>query len=370
MDKEKRFDIKEIAGNFTFEGRFIEAEPYGYGHINDTFAARFKKEDGSGHRYILQRINHRVFKNPEKLMGNIEGITRHLREKILQTGGDPDRETLNLIPALDEKCFYKDPEGNYWRGYIFIEDAQTYQVVEKPLHFYHAGRAFGRFQKLLGDYPAETLYETIADFHHTPKRLEALKAAIERNTMNRAAGAKAELDFALARADYAPILVDLLKRGKLPLRVTHNDTKFNNVMIDNRTGEGICVIDLDTVMPGLSLYDFGDSIRFGTNPAPEDERDLSKVWMELGLFEQFARGFLEAAGGSFTKEEVEFMPFSAEIMTFECGIRFLTDYLNGDTYFKVHREGHNLDRARTQFKLLEDMERKFDKMAAIVNRYA
>ncbi len=363
------FNFKDIVRHFTFEGAFIEANPYGCGHINDTFAAYFKKADGNTHRYIMQRINHNVFKSPENLMENIESVTRHLRKKIIAAGGNEQRETLNLIPTVDGKSFYKSPEGHYWRAYIFIENATTYQVVENADHFYNAGKAFGTFQKLLSDFPAGQLHETIPNFHHTSKRFEAFAEAVDKDRMNRAKDVRAEIAFAEKRVADTSVLVDLLEQGKLPLRVTHNDTKFNNIMIDDITGEGVCVIDLDTVMPGLSLYDFGDSIRFGANPAAEDEKDLSKVWMELGLYEQFTRGFLESAGKFLTPVELAYLPFSAKLMTFECGIRFLTDYLNGDVYFKVHREAHNLDRTRTQFKLVADMEEKFEQMKMIVERY-
>lgn len=369
MSAEKSWNFNEIVSNFKFEGEFIKAEPYGFGHINDTYAAYFKKPDGKTHRYILQRINHNVFKKPEQLMQNIFGVTSYMREKIIESGGNPERETLNLIQAKDNKYYYKSPEGNYWRGYIFIEGACTYQIVENLDHFYNAGKAFGRFQRLLGEYPAGTLFETIPDFHNTKKRYEAFLVSVEKDIAGRASKVKDEIDFVMKRADDTRVLVDLLDKGKLPLRVTHNDTKFNNVMIDNVTGEGICVIDLDTVMPGLSVYDFGDSIRSGANPADEDEKDLTRVCMDLKLFEQFTKGFLEQTRESLTAAEFDYLPFGAKIMTFECGIRFLTDYLSGDTYFKIHREEHNLDRARTQFKMVADMENKMDEMKRIVNKY-
>lgn len=362
-----KYDIKNIAKNFTFKGKLIKAEPYGFGHINDTFAVTFEKEDKRKHRYILQRINHNIFKEPELLMKNIESVTKYLRNIIIQNNGDPNRETLTLIPALDGKCFYKDSDGNYWRGYIFIEGATTYQTVEKPEHFYNSGKAFGKFQRLLSEFPAITLSETIPNFHNTEKRFADFIDAVNNDIMGRAKDVQSEIEFALKRKDDVAILVNLLNQNKLPLRVTHNDTKLNNVMLDDITGEGICVIDLDTVMPGLSLYDFGDSIRFGANPAVEDEKDLSKVWMELSLFEQYTKGFLEEAGHSLTDTEIDYLAFSAKIMTFECGIRFFGDYLNGDTYFKIHREGQNLDRCRTQFKLVADMELKMEKMNEIVN---
>jgi|LSQX01.2.fsa_nt_gb hypothetical protein len=365
----KNFDFKNITKNFKFIGEFIKAEPYGHGHINDTFAVYFKKSDGDTHRYIMQRINHNVFKSPENLMENIKAVTSYLREKIIARGGNPDRETLNLIPTIDGKAYYKSKEGNYWRGYVFIENAQTYQVVEKPSHFYNAGKAFGNFQKLLSDFPAEKLHETIINFHNTEKRFRDFLEALDKDALCRAKEVQEEIEFAKKREKDVAVIVNLLNNNQMPLRVTHNDTKFNNIMIDDITGEGICVIDLDTIMPGSSLYDFGDAIRFGTNPAAEDEKDLSKVWMDLSLFEEFTRGFMETAGGFLTSIEIEYLAFSAKLMTFECGIRFLADYLNGDVYFKVHREGHNLDRARTQFKLVADMEEKMSLMNDIVRKY-
>ncbi len=367
--KEQDFDFKNVVRNFLFEGEFLRAEPYGNGHINDTFAAYFRKENGTVHRYILQRINHKVFASPENLMKNIAAVTRHLREKIILAGGDYTRETLNLIPTVEGGSFYKSPEGTYWRGYIFIEQAQTYEKVIDARHFYNAGRAFGNFQKMLSDFPAHTLYETIPDFHNTVKRYHDLLAAVEKDVANRARYVGEEIAFVKERKNEISLIVDLLKQRKIPLRVTHNDTKFNNIMIDDRTGEGICVIDLDTVMPGSSLYDFGDAIRFGASSALEDEKDLTKVWVRLDLFDAFTRGFLETAGDFLTPLELRYLAFSAKLMTFECGIRFLTDYLNGDTYFKIRREEHNLDRARNQFKLVKDMEEKKEAMEAIVNKY-
>ena len=367
MNANYKYDFESIVKNFAFGGSFLKAQSYGFGHINDTYEAYFVMPNGQMKRFILQRINSGVFKSPEKLMENIQSVTAFLRKKIIENGGNPDRETLNLIPAVDGKSFYRSDEENYWRAYVFIEDARTYQIVERPEHFYNAGKAFGNFQRLLSDYPAETLFETIENFHNTKVRFNTFVNAVEKDVMNRAKDVKQEIDFALKRYDDAILLVNMLEKGELPLRVTHNDTKFNNVMIDDKTGEGICVIDLDTVMPGLSLYDFGDAIRFGTNPAEEDEKDLSKVQMDISLFEKFTEGFLSAAGTSLTKAELLHLPHCAKIMTYECGIRFLTDFLSGDTYFKIHREGHNLDRCRTQFKLVADMEQKFEQMQKIVN---
>ncbi len=359
----------ELLKSFQFDGEFAGAYRYGSGHINDTYLGCFNLNNGDKKRYIIQRINHDVFVHPEKLMNNIEGITKHLRKKIVSYGGDPERETLNIIPTIDGKCFLKNDKDEYWRIYLFIENAHTYDVVENPEHFYNAGRAFGKFQQLLSDFPAKNLYEVIPDFHNTHKRYLDFIDAVERDPFDRAKNVKEEIEFAKTYEGETSILVDLLRSGKLPLRVTHNDTKFNNVMIDDETGEGICVIDLDTVMSGSSLYDYGDSIRFGTNPAQEDEKDLSKVWVNLNLFEYFTHGFLDAARSFLKPSEFEYMPFSAKMMTYECGIRFLGDYINGDTYFKTHREDQNLDRARTQFKLVKDMETKTEEMKRIIEKY-
>ena len=361
-------DIKRIVENFLIDGQFESSECYGMGHINDTFAVTYRMNAGQNKRFIFQRVNHNIFNEPEKLMQNVENVTKYLRETIIKDGGDPERETLNLIPTKD-RCYYKDSENDVWRGYLFIEDATSYQFVEKPEHFYSAGKAFGKFQKMLAGYPAGTLHETIKDFHNTKKRLERFIEVLDRDENNRAHLVGNEIDFVLKRADQASTLVDLYEKGLLPLRVTHNDTKLNNVMIDNSTGQGLCVIDLDTVLPGLSLYDFGDAIRFGANPAAEDERDLSKVRMELSLFDEFSHGFLEEASESLNSKEIEFLPMSAKIMTYECGMRFLADYIQGDIYFKIHCDNHNLDRARTQFKMVEDMETKMDAMSKIVAKY-
>lgn len=366
----KTTKLIDLVKMFQFEGEFIYEEPFGCGHINDTYAVYYKMQFSSPHRYILQRINQDVFKFPDEIMQNISNITSHIRNKIIISGGDVKREVLTIIKTVDDKNFYIDEKGDFWRAYIFIDDATCYQIVEKPEHFYKSAKAFGKFQNQLSDFHADTLFEAIPNFHNTEKRFETFLEALAVDKMKRAHTVKAEIDFALARKEDAGVLVHLLRDDKLPLRVTHNDTKLNNVMIDNMTGEGICVIDLDTVMPGLSLYDFGDSIRFGANPAMEDEKDLSLVFMDLGLFELYTKGFLEEAGKSLTETEIEYLPFSAKIMTFECGLRFLTDYLSGDTYFKIHREGHNLDRCRTQFKLVSDMEEKMDQMKMIVKKYS
>lgn len=370
MSKEtNNLAVDETIENLKFVGALVAKKPFGNGHINDTFKLTFDLGNGETKPYILQRINDDIFKDPSQLMENINGVTSYLRTKIIENGGDPERETLNVVPTLDGKLFYKDSNGVFWRAYGFIEGATCYETVEDPKHFYQSAMAFGRFQKLLADYPADTLHETIVDFHHTPKRFDAFVKAVEEDVMGRVKDIQEEIDFILARKEDTAILVDMLDKGELPLRVTHNDTKLNNVMIDNETGKGLCVIDLDTVMPGLSANDFGDAIRFGASTALEDEPDLSKVTMSLALFDTYTKGFFEASGGSLTDNEIDMLPVGAKVITLEQAIRFLTDHIQGDTYFKIHRENHNLDRARTQIKLVADMEAKWDQMKEIISKY-
>lgn len=361
------YNLQEIVKSFRYNGTFIKAEPYGFGHINNTYVVYVKKNNGALVRYILQRINTGIFKTPEKLMENIENVTGHIRKKVIGDGGDPDRESLNLVRTTEDKSYYKSETGDYFRSYLFIEGAQTFQLVENPEHFYHAGRAFGKFQQYLTDFPVASLHETIPNFHNTQKRYEDFLEAVRNDIIGRAEEVKAEIAFIMDRAADTRILLSLQQEGVLPLSVTHNDTKLNNVMIDDVTGEGVCVIDLDTVMPGLVLYDFGDAIRSGATTAVEDEADLSKVWLDTALFERFTSGFLSTAGGSITEAELEYLPFSAKLMTLECGMRFLGDYLNGDGYFRINRERHNLDRARNQLKLTADMEKNLEAMKQIVS---
>ncbi len=357
--------IEEAIPAFAFLGDYLSCRPYGSGHINDTFLIRFRKPDGTVQPYILQRINHDIF-CPEELMENVLLVTSFLRQKILSLGGDPERETLCILPTKQGAPFYRDSIGCYWRGYRFIEDARTYDQVERPEQFYQSAVAFGRFQFLLADFPAEKLHEVIPFFHHTRSRFEALQHAVEEDRLDRAKLVKREIAFAYERETETRILVDLLESGRLPLRVTHNDTKLNNVMLDDRTGQAVCVIDLDTVMPGSALYDFGDSIRFGASTGAEDEPDLDKVRFDQNLFRQYTKGYWKGCQGVLTPLEVELLPTGAKLMTLECGIRFLTDFLQGDTYFKIHREGHNLDRCRTQFHLVAGMEAQWDAMRTIV----
>lgn len=360
---------QEAINHFAFEGTLKESDSFGCGHINDTFLLVFDMEDGSEKKIILQRMNKNVFPRPVELMENVMGVTSYLKKIIVEQGGDPDRETLNVIPTADGKAYYLDSEGEYWRAYKFITDAVCLEKVEKPEDFYESAVSFGNFQRLLADYPAETLHETIVDFHNTKKRFATFKKAVEEDIMGRAASVQEEIKFVLDREDVANCFTDMLEKGELPLRVTHNDTKLNNIMMDNKTGKGICVIDLDTVMPGLAMNDFGDSIRFGASTGAEDEKDLDKIWCDMELFDIYAKGFMEGCAGKLTQKEVELMPMGAKVMTYECGMRFLTDYLQGDTYFKIHRPEHNLDRCRTQFKLVADMEAKWDTMNEIIKKY-
>jgi len=360
--------LKSVVSEFEFKGQYVGIVAYGSGHINDTFAVYFQFEDCPC-RYILQRINTNVFHKPIELMENIQGVTSYLFRMITVAHGDPFRETLNLIPTKEGSCYYEDPEGGYWRAYLFVEDTVTLQQTRSTIDFYNSARSLGKFQMLLADYPAQTLHETIALFHNTPNRVRQFKEALVADTHKRADGVEKEIDFILQRESFSHVLVDLLAQGKLPLRVTHNDTKLNNILIDKITGLGICIIDLDTVMPGLSLYDFGDSIRFGATTAAEDEQDLSKVNFDIDLFKAFTKGYLETAGNILTDEEIRNLPIGAKMMTLECGIRFLTDYLDGDIYFKTDHEGQNLDRCRTQFKLVAEMEEQWTAMVEIVDEY-
>jgi aminoglycoside phosphotransferase (APT) family kinase protein len=360
MTQTSPHDLRAVACQFQIYGEFRHAEPYGTGHINDTYAAHFD-QGGTPVRYILQRINHKVFQDPPALMENIRRVTTHLGNKL---AGERDfsRRALTLIPARDGSVFHRDGAGNYWRAYLFIEKARTYDALQSPEQAFQAARAFGHFQQLLLDLPAPPLHETIVGFHDTPRRFAQLEQAIGRDAVNRARFARAEIDFALHRKD----LTGRLLAAGLPERITHNDTKLSNVMLDDDTGEGICITDLDTVMPGLALYDFGDMVRTGTSPALEDERDLSKTTMQFPMFEALVRGYLASAGGFLTKAEREYLAFAGKLITFEMGIRFLADFLAGDVYYKVRHDTHNLDRCRTQFRLIESLEQQEEQMNRFV----
>lgn len=360
-------DRNNIDTSEALKAYFVETpsycEPYGNGHINDTFLVVADK------RYILQRMNTSIFTNPVELMENIVGVTEHIRKKTKEIGGDVERCSLTVVLTLDGARYFCDSNGYYWRLYDFVERTVTKEIVENANDFYTCAKAFGGFQQMLADYPAETLSEPIANFHNTPWRYGNLIKAVEADKCGRLQGVVAEVEFAKAREVFCKILENAREAGELPLRVTHNDTKLNNILFDEKTAEPVCVIDLDTVMPGYSVTDFGDSIRFGANTAVEDETDLSKVTLDLDLFDIYAKGFIEGCDGKLTEKEIELLPEGAIMMTLECGMRFLTDYLEGDTYFKIHREGHNLDRARNQFALVADMERKLPQMKEIVKKY-
>lgn len=357
--------IEEAVNSFLCGGEASDCRRYGNGHINDTFLLTCKSGEEE-HKYVLQRMNTHVFQDPRGLIKNVSGVTSYLRAQITERKGDPDRETLTLVHTKSGDVCYTDSANSWWRMYLFITGATTYDAVEKPEDFYQSARAFGNFQRLLAGYPVKELNETIRDFHNTPARLENLKRAMEQDRMGRAEYVKREFNFVMERTADIPVIMNQLKNGRMPYRVTHNDTKLNNIMIDDATGQAICVIDLDTIMPGASVFDYGDSIRFGANTGAEDETDLSKVSLSLPLFQVFTEGFLEGCAGSLTQTETTLLPMGAKLMTMECGMRFLTDYLEGDTYFKIHREHHNLERARCQFKLVADMEQKWGHMERIV----
>lgn len=366
---ERNHRLEQIASHFQFEGQLIKMEPYGNGHINDTYLLTYAIGRMGCVRVILQRMNRNVFPDPVALMENVVNVTSFLHEKILESGGDPYRETLNVIPAIDGKSYYKESEEDYWRSFMFVGDAFCYDTVDRPEDFYQSALAFGRFQCLLADFPVEKLHETIVDFHNTKKRFENFQRVVAADPAGRACHVQKEIQFVLDRKADACFFTDLLEKNALPIRVTHNDTKLNNIMIDSKTRKGICVIDLDTTMPGLAMFDFGDSIRFGANTGAEDEKDLSKVSLDMELFEAYTRGFIEGCGGRLTDRELELLPMGAKMMTYECGMRFLTDYLENDVYFKTKRPGHNLDRARSQFQLVMDMENKWDEMRKVVAKY-
>ena len=342
-------------------------QPITAGHINHTYAVYVSGEESP--KYILQKINTDIFKKPDELIANIKGVCAHIRRKVTERGGDPMREALTLIPTKDGHDYYHDAQKGCWRLYDFISDSEAHQCADRPGLLYSAAEAFGNFQKLLSDYPADTLYETIPNFHNTVSRYADFMQAVREDAAGRASECAYEIDEIGKHEKYAHIIVDALAAGEIPLRVTHNDTKLNNIMIDNKTGKGLCVIDLDTVMPGSLLYDFGDSIRFAACNSAEDEPDLSKVFLRLDLFEEYTAGFLAGVGENITKKEIELLPMSALILTYELVLRFLGDYLNGDVYFQVHRDKHNLERARAQLRLTLDMESKLSDMAKIVAKY-
>ena len=366
---EKDTILNEVLDAFDFPATLVGAVRYGQGHINDTFCVLCQPQEGDCIRFILQGLSVAAFPRQDELMENFIGITSYLRNKVIAEGGDPSRETLSLVKTKDGKDYYTDNTGKAWRLTPFIENTDCYQSATADL-FEASARAFGRFQYMLRDYPAETLHEPIVNFHNTEDRFAKFEAALAADKMGRAKEVEAEVKFAMDRKADCSVALQALRDGKLPLRVTHNDTKLNNILIDRDTHEGICVIDLDTTMPGLSINDFGDSIRFGANHSKEDEKDLSKVNFDIELYKAYTRGFLEGARGGLTPAELEYLPWGAKLMTLECGIRFLTDYLDGDNYFRIHYLEQNLDRCRTQFKLVADMEAQWEQMHSIVKEIA
>jgi aminoglycoside phosphotransferase (APT) family kinase protein len=356
-----------IAAHFAVEGRLAAAEPFGAGHINDSFLLTYRRDDKAA-RYLLQRINDVVFPRPALVMENIQRVTAHTARKLKTQGAsDVSRRVLTLIPTHEDEPCYRDDAGSYWRLYRFIENTRVHEAVETPEQAAHAGRMFGTFQRQLADLGGPRLHETIRDFHSTPLRYDALDRAVRADSCNRAAAAKAEMDLAERYRPLAGVLLDLHRRGEIPERVVHNDAKISNVLFDATTGEALCVVDLDTVMPGLSLYDFGDMVRSMTCTAAEDETDLSRVEVQMPLFEALTRGYLEAAGEFLTPAERQHLVFAGKLITLEQGVRFLADFLSGDVYYKTQRPNHNLDRCRTQFKLVESIKRNEWHLRAIID---
>ncbi len=355
--------LKNMIKSFSTDGEIVSCVKYGDGHINDTYLLTTTKR-----KYILQRINTSIFKDVEVLMSNIEKVLSFARREIIANGGEPDRETMTLIKTLDGNSCYRMGDDVY-RMYVYIDDTLSLSLAENAEHFYQSGVGFGRFAKLLDGFDATQIADVIPDFHNTPVRYEAFIRAVEEDAFGRKAEVADEIEFIKARRDFMNVIVDALKNGEIPTRVTHNDTKLNNVLLDKKSGKAVAVIDLDTVMQGSVCYDFGDSVRFGCSTAAEDERELDKVNFSLELFDVYSRGFLSEMRAVITERETELLPIGSIMMTLECGMRFLTDYLSGDTYFKIHRDKHNLDRCRTQLKLVAEMEKSLPKMLEIVKKY-
>lgn len=362
--------LEDAVYAFGFGNQCSYVKPFGEGHINETYAVYMPDHDGNDvPLYVLQRININVFKNPDQVMDNIFGVTEYLRSIIRWDGGDLDRESLSYIKTKSGDSYFEDEKGQPWRCLHYVPNSVCYQQVEKPEQFYQSALSFGHFLKQLGDYPAESLYETIPQFHDTRKRFRDFEDAQRKDVKNRARLCRQEIDFVLSRKADCGVLMNQLEEGKLPLRVTHNDTKLNNILFDQDTDKGLCIIDLDTIMPGLAANDFGDSIRFGASTAEEDEQDLDKVHFDISLYDIYVKGYLEMAKDVLTPEEIKSLPWGARLMTLECGMRFLADFLQGDVYFKTAYPEHNLVRARTQFRLVKEMEEQFDEMNEILKKY-
>jgi hypothetical protein len=360
--------VAAIGNQFAVEGEFVLGEEIDSGHINSTYRATYRQKNGGEQRYIIQAINRNVFKNPHAVMSNVEKVTRHINSRVLRLKQDLGGQTLNLFPARAGGPWIEDQHGAVWRCYNHIEGCVTYDVVENTRQAYQAARAFGSFQDLVSDMDASSIIETIPDFHHTRKRYARLLEVAATDPVGRLDTVRAEFDFITSREPLTGLLLDLVDEGAIPVRVTHNDTKINNVMIDAASDEAVCVIDLDTVMPGLVLYDFGDLVRSATSPAAEDETDLTKVEMRMSIFEALVEGYLDAAGQFLNDTEVEHLAHSGKLMTLEVGIRFLTDYLEGDVYFKTRHPQHNLDRCRTQLKLVERIEAQENAMKSFASK--
>ena len=358
--------MRSVAQGFAIRGEYLGSRPHVAGHINETFVSTFS-HNGKSQRYIVQRINERVFKSPPSMMENIMRVTSEAHRQLAEARvPDPARRSLTVIPAKDSLAFHRDDEGKYWRVYLFIEGTCSHDVVQSEHQAFEAAKGFGEFQRLVSRLPGPPLHETIPDFHHSRSRFEKLTAAVDADPLGRLDHARSEWDFIRSREAIVDTLLDLVARGEIPQRVTHNDTKLNNVLIDTVTGEAVCVVDLDTVMPGLSLYDFGDMVRAATSPAPEDERDLSRVHMQMPMFEALLAGYLASAKTFLNEAELEHLAFAGKLITLELGMRFLTDFLEGDTYFQTHRPGHNLDRCRTQLALVRSIEEQEETMCKAV----
>ncbi|MBE6687522.1 MAG: aminoglycoside phosphotransferase family protein [Ruminococcaceae bacterium] len=361
-------DLQSVGALFGIEGEYKGFEQIKTGNINQTYCVTYLR-DGEDKKYIIQKVNTYVFKNPEGVMQNIERVTEHIRAKVKEKEETAKRKVLHFLHTPDGKNFARDEKGGFWRGYRYIDNSITYNLTDDLFVMVEAGKGFGAFQKHLSDFDASCLFESIPDFHNTKKRLERLFEVAEKDVCNRVKDVKVELDYLRTRYDLACSLCTMLENGELPLRVTHNDTKCNNVLLDIDTNQALAVIDLDTVMPGLTAYDFGDSIRFGANNAIEDDPEYSKVFLDLNKYEAFVSGFIPTIKDSLTQKELETMHLGAYVMTAELVARFMTDYLEGDVYFKTDYPEHNLVRTKNQYWLAFDMEKKLDQMQKIVLKY-
>ncbi len=361
-------DLKEISRHFQIYGEILHAEPLKIGHINETYTATYD-QGGTRVRYIHQKLNRSVFKKPAAVMHNLMRVTLHLRKKLeARNARDLTRRSLNVIPTRDGKAYYVNGHRDVWRTFVYVEGVRTFEAAQTPVQAFQAGRAFGEFQSQLTDLPGARLREIIPDFHNTRNRFQAFQRAVQEDRCDRAAAARPEIDFVLRHEPMVDVILDAMARGHIPERITHNDTKFNNVMLDVVTGEAMCIVDLDTVMPGCALYDFGDMVRTTTSPTLEDELDLRKINMQMPMFKALARGYLATAGQFLNRREKALLAFAGKLITFETGLRFLTDYLRGDVYFRTHRDGHNLDRCRTQFRLVQSIERQEAAMQKFVDQ--